>query len=444
MKYILTLILVSYCVLNSWAQADLSLEQAIATGLKNNYQIEIAKKRIDAAKVNNTMGAAGAYPRVTAGFNSNNSFLVVNNPTSFLDGNTLAGLGLTPTVDVSWTLFDNYKVKINKERLQQLEAQSVGNSDLVVENTINAIILAYYRAVIEQGKIDVFQQVMDLSRDRYDFEVAKQELGTGSTFQVVQVKDAFLSDSTNLLRQQNAFRAAVRNLNIAMGEEDATDKSYNLTDELTLDQQVYNKATLRQKMTENNRTLRNQMLNQELLKTNVKLQESNQWYMPKVAVSTGLNEALSQNFLWNDALPDIVSAGGRQFTYYLNFSVSFNIYNGGAYKRAIQNATIEKEIGTLNIANQKRTLFGQLDNQLATYQDQLNVIALNDQVITNAQQNLNISEERYKRTLINSFDYRNVQLAYLRAALTRLESIYNLKVLETELTRLTGGLLNVE
>ena len=41
MKYILTLILVSYCVLNSWAQADLSLEQAIATGLKNNYQIEI-------------------------------------------------------------------------------------------------------------------------------------------------------------------------------------------------------------------------------------------------------------------------------------------------------------------------------------------------------------------------------------------------------------------
>jgi outer membrane protein len=428
---------------NSWAQADLSLEQAIATGLKNNYQIEIAKKRMDAAKVNNTVAAAGAYPRVTAGFNSNNSFLVVNNPTSFLDGNTLAGLGLTPTVDVAWTLFDNYKVSINKERLEQLEEQSVGNSDLVVENSINAIVLAYYRAVIEQGKIEVFQQVMDLSRDRYDFEVAKQELGTGSTFQVVQVKDAFLSDSTNLLRQQNAYRASVRNLNIAMGEE-TTSTNYTLTDALNLDAQVYNNETLRQKMTANNRTLRNQMLNQKLLNTNVKLQKSNKWYMPKISVNTGLNEALSQNFLWNDALPDVVSAGGRQFTYYLNFSVSFSLYNGGTYKRAIQNAIINREIGALNISDQKRTLFGQLDNQLATYQDQLNIIALNDQVIANAQQNLNISEERYKRALINSFDYRNVQLAYLRAALTRLESIYSLKVLETELTRLTGGFVTGE
>jgi outer membrane protein len=443
MKYILTLGLIACFMANSWAQADLSLEQAIATGLKNNYQIEIAKKRIDAAKVNNTVAAAGAYPRVTAGFNSNNSFLVVNNPTSFLDGNTLAGLGLTPTVDVAWTLFDNYKVSINKERLEQLEEQSVGNSDLVVENSINAIVLAYYRAVIEQGKIEVFQQVMDLSRDRYDFEVAKQELGTGSTFQVVQVKDAFLSDSTNLLRQQNAYRASVRNLNIAMGEE-TTSTNYTLTDALNLDAQVYNNETLRQKMTANNRTLRNQMLNQKLLNTNVKLQKSNKWYMPKISVNTGLNEALSQNFLWNDALPDVVSAGGRQFTYYLNFSVSFSLYNGGTYKRAIQNAIINREIGALNISDQKRTLFGQLDNQLATYQDQLNIIALNDQVIANAQQNLNISEERYKRALINSFDYRNVQLAYLRAALTRLESIYSLKVLETELTRLTGGFVTGE
>jgi outer membrane protein len=443
MKYILTLGLIACFMANSWAQADLSLEQAIATGLKNNYQIEIAKKRMDAAKVNNTVAAAGAYPRVTAGFNSNNSFLVVNNPTSFLDGNTLAGLGLTPTVDVAWTLFDNYKVSINKERLEQLEEQSVGNSDLVVENNINAIVLAYYRAVIEQGKIEVFQQVMDLSRDRYDFEVAKQELGTGSTFQVVQVKDAFLSDSTNLLRQQNAYRASVRNLNIAMGEE-TTSTNYTLTDALNLDAQVYNNETLRQKMTANNRTLRNQMLNQKLLNTNVKLQKSNKWYMPKISVNTGLNEALSQNFLWNDALPDVVSAGGRQFTYYLNFSVSFSLYNGGTYKRAIQNAIINREIGALNISDQKRTLFGQLDNQLATYQDQLNIIALNDQVIANAQQNLNISEERYKRALINSFDYRNVQLAYLRAALTRLESIYSLKVLETELTRLTGGFVTGE
>ena len=441
MKYTSTLTIICLLAFSAIGQDDLSLADAIKIGLANNYQIQIAEKQIESTKINNTMAATGLYPRVTAGLNSNNNFLVVNNPTSFLDGKTLAGLGVTPTIDVSWTLFDNFKVRINKERFQQLEEMSVGNSDLVVENTLNAIILAYYRAVIEQGKIDVFRQVLLLSKDRYDFEVAKRELGTGTTFAVVQVKDAYWSDSTNLLRQENAYKAAIRNLNLALGEEETT-KNYNLIDTLRLDEQAYAYPALRQKLMSNNRTLRNQMLNQQLLKTNTKLQESNQWYIPRVSVSTGLNDALSQNFLWSPDLPDVVSAGGNQFTYYLNFSVSFNLYDAGARKRAIQNSFIDQKIGELNISDQERMLSNQLGSQLESYNDQLKVIALNDETIANAQENLTISEGRYKRSLINSFDYRNVQLAYLRAALTRLESIYSLKVLETELTRLTGGLVS--
>ncbi len=441
MKYLLTILFLGSCSIAMIGQNDLSLTDAIKLGLSNNYQIQIAQKRVDIARNNNTRVAAGAYPRVTGGFNSSNSFLAINNPTSFLNGKTLGGLGITPTIDVSWVLFDNYKVSINEERLRQLEEQSIGNSDLVVENTINAIILSYYRAVIEQEKIDIFRQVLQLSKDRYDFELAKQELGTGGVFQVVQVKDAYWSDSTNLLRQENLYRKAIRNLNLSLGE-DSTTKNYNLTDTLRLNVQPYNLATLQQKMIGSSRTLRNQMLNQQLLKTNTKLQESNQWYIPKVTMNTGINEALSQNFLWDANLPDVVSAGGNQFTFYLNFSVTFNLYDGGASKRAIQNAIIEEKIGAINIADQTRILTNQLSNQLETYQDQLKIIALNEELISNARQNLSISEERYKRSLINSFDYRNVQLAYLRSSLNKLESIYNLKVIETELTRLTGGLVS--
>lgn len=441
MKYLLTILFLGSYSIAMIGQDDLSLADAIKLGLSNNYQIQIAQKRVDIARTNNTRAAAGAYPRVTGGFNSNNSFLAINNPTSFLNGKTLAGLGITPTIDVSWVLFDNYKVSINEERLRQLEDQSIGNSDLVVENTINAIILSYYRAVIEQSKIDIFRQVLQLSKDRYDFELAKQELGTGGVFQVVQVKDAYWSDSTNLLRQENLYKKAIRDLNLAVGE-DSTTKNYNLTEALNLDAQSYNLATLKQKMMGSSRTLRNQMLNQQLLKTNRKLQESNQWFMPKVTMSTGLNEGLSQNFLWDPAFPDVVSAGGSQFTFYLNFSVSFNLYDGGASKRAIQNAIIEEKIGEINMLDQTRTLTNQLSNQLEMYQDQLKIIALNEELISNAQQNLSISEERYKRSLVNSFDYRAIQLAYLRSALTKLESVYSLKVIETELTRLTGGLVS--
>ena len=220
MKQLLTIIFLIGAIVPSFAQQGLSLSDAIQQGLDNNYQIQIAEKRIDISKNNNTMAAAGALPRITGAINSNNTFAVINNPTSFLDSSTLGGLGITPSIDLTWVLFDNYKVKINKQRFEELEEQSKGNSDLVIENTIHAILLAYYRGVIEQQKINVFQEVMELSHDRYDYELENRELGTGSTFNVVQVKDAYWTDSTNLLRQQTIYQSAIRNLNLAMGEDD--------------------------------------------------------------------------------------------------------------------------------------------------------------------------------------------------------------------------------
>ena len=58
-----------------------------------------------------------------------------------------------------------------------------------------------------------------------------------------------------------------------------------------------------------------------------------------------------------------------------------------------------------------------------------------------AQLNLSISEDKYKSGVINSFNYRDVQLIYLNAAVRRLRAIYNLINSKTQLTRITGGFL---
>ena len=55
--------------------------------------------------------------------------------------------------------------------------------------------------------------------------------------------------------------------------------------------------------------------------------------------------------------------------------------------------------------------------------------------------NLEISEDKYRSGVINSFNYRDIQLIYLNAALRRLQAIYNLVVSKTQLTRITGGFL---
>ncbi|MGB1121320.1 MAG: TolC family protein, partial [Saprospiraceae bacterium] len=225
--------------------------------MSNNFQIQIAEQQIAITKNNNNLAQAGKYPTINLNTTSNNGFQDINNPASFLDGVSLTSLGLTPNVDLQWVLFDGYKVRINKKRLEQLEMQSAGNKTLIVENTIQAIILAYYRAAIEQEKIGVFEEVLKLSRDRYEYEIVRRDLGVGSQFNILQTKDAYLSDSINLKMQETALDNAIQNLNLTMGVEDLT-TTYTLTDLLEYNRAVYDADALEQKLFANNQNLKNQ------------------------------------------------------------------------------------------------------------------------------------------------------------------------------------------
>jgi outer membrane protein TolC len=209
-----------------------------------------------------------------------------------------------------------------------------------------------------------------------------------------------------------------------------------LTDLLDYNRTNYDADALQQKMFANNQNLKNQFLNLQLLKTETDFQQSNK--MPRVSMNTGVNYALSQNYLGD------LSATGRTFQYYLNFSLTYNIYDAGRTKRAIENAIINEKIGQLTINDQKRTLRGQLQMNVANYNHQADIIELNDARVANAKENLSVAEERFKSGIITSFDYRNVQLAYIRAALTKLEAVYNLKTTETDIIRLTGGIIGFQ
>jgi outer membrane protein TolC len=371
--------------------------------------------------------------------NANNHFMNTDDPTQFMHNTAWTRFGVTPGVDVSWTLFDNFKVKINKKRLENLEQQSVGNSDWIIENNVSAIILAYYKAVREREKGKILQELVDASRDRYEYELARQESGTGSAFEVMQVKDAYWSDSISGLEQQNLYETALQQLYVVMGIE-KPDTDYQLSDDLSGDGKPYSYDALKQKMLSSNRTLKNYILNQRVLQTNIDLQKSQNWYTPKVALQTGVGNPISQNMVQNTTGTDF-NAIGNTLNFYFNFSVSFNLFDGGDSKRAIQNAIISEKIGAIQYQAAEKQLQLQLLNQLNTYVYQVKALQLNKERLANAQNNLNAAEERYKRGLIPSLNIRNIQLFYLNAANKQLDNLFQIRVSETELTRLTGGIV---
>ncbi|MEL6143048.1 MAG: TolC family protein, partial [Bacteroidota bacterium] len=110
-------------------------------------------------------------------------------------------------------------------------------------------------------------------------------------------------------------------------------------------------------------------------------------------------------------------------------------------KRRIETAQLQEINAQLEYESNKQNLLMLLNNTLSTYDNQVEVLNLTEQLIDNAERNLTITEERFKGGIINSFDYRQVQLNYINATFSRLSALQNLRNTETELLRLTGQII---
>ena len=431
--------------LTSQAQENLSLSDAIQLGLDNNYQIKIAEARTEIAANNDSWAIAGRVPTVNLTANSLNNYRNLSNPAGPLTASNTLNTGITPGIEASMILFDGYRIKITKEQLEKQTTLSQSNQQLVVQNSIQSIINAYYNALVQKEQLNVLDEVLTLSRDRVAYQEVRKEFGQSSTFDILQTQDAYLNDSTNYVLQTNTFEAAIRNLNLAMGVDDLG-TSYLLTDTLTYAAEAYQLSDLQEEMESNNVQLRTEYINRELSSINTCLQQSA--FRPTVQVQAGAtyNVGISfgeqtLSFGPNETVQEIPQIAAKTFQPFLNLSASYPIYDGGARKTRLENAQKEELIAQLNINDLKRTLNNQLANTLATYNTQMRLVEVTTNLVDNAKRNLEIAEERFRGGLINSFDYRTIQVSYINASQQRLNAVFNLKNTETELIRLIGGLV---
>lgn len=432
-------ILVAFILLSNqyFAQNNLSLRDAITIGLKNNYQIQIAGKNLDIAKRNNNWLEAGALPSVTTNASQSFNWSENNNPASFIQG-TSTNTNLQYGADMNWVLFNGFKVKISKDRLQYLQEQSEGNAAVVVENTIQSIILGYYNALLQQEKLNAIKKLVDVSSDRYQYTLQKKEMGSVSTFDLLQVKNALMTDSTNYLMQELAYNNALRNLNMLMATDVET--KFGLTDKLEHTQSLLSIEGLKDKMISNNQTLKNQYINQNILKKDKGLLRANMF--PVLSFNAGGNQSITGfKGTPRGGGGEINTSGNESFSYYANFSLTFTLFNNHKTHRAFNNLRVQEEIAQLTTDEMKLTLTNDLISAYELYKARVMILNLTNESLKTAELNLQIATEKYKGGSISSFDYRDIQNAYLNTAATQYEAVFNAISANTDIVRLTGGII---
>ncbi|MBD3385034.1 TolC family protein [candidate division KSB1 bacterium] len=404
---------------------ELSLSQAISKALKNNYDIHITKSDEKIAELNNSWGNAGRLPSLAVNLSALERWSEENRSDSEL--RTLNG-----TLTLNWILFDGFAIYIRKSRFEELERLSEGNTAIVIENTLEAVILAYYNSLLQAEKVKVLEEVMSLSRDRNQYEEERHRLGAQTRYELLQAQNAYLEDKGRYLQQRTVYRNSMRDLNFLMGIR--KDIKYEFTEAFEIEGHDYDIDALLQKMLFDNRTLKNQYINQSLLEKQVALQKSEWW--PGLSLGAGYEKSRNS----------VAYTGSDPTTYdqnnaYATLTLSWSLFNGGNRKRAIEIAQLNRQAGEVSLESMKHSLTNRLYTLIENYRVRTELLEVAVESLQAADLNLEISQEKFRNGAINSFNFRDVQMIYLNAAVSHLNAVYSLIEADHALLKLTGGII---
>lgn len=419
--------------LSSFGQKELSASQAVFTALENNYQILISEKQLEISDKNNKWSEAGLFPTVNLTAGQQNTIQDnTNNPFTFTPG-IILNQSLSPTLSANWNIFSGFKVKMSKQRLEQLEVQSANNAIAIIETTIQDVLKTYYNAQLQKDRLNLFGEIMELSRKRYKYYELKEKYSSSSSLELLQFRNQYLTDSTNFLLQKISFDNSIRNLKLMMNDSTEMNQQYVLTDNIDIAIGVLDFDNAKDEMLANNQNLKNQYVSLELQKTNTSLQRS--FLYPTLDLQLGVNPSWANI---REIKNNSFEANTTGLVYYGNFNLRYTLFNNWKTKRAVEVSKIQEEIADLNIESMKLTLSNNLQNLIETYQVRSQLANISEENLIYAKKAFELAEKRFELGSMNSIDLASFQNSYQNTMIQHYQNLYNKLDTYLEIYKMTG------
>jgi len=432
----IVLIVLSYSAQVAVGQEYMTLPRAISIGLENNYSLKIAEQYIAIADNNDTWAKAGRTPTIDLTGSFGNSITQNNNPASFIQGAYYSG-SLSAGLTGSYTLYAGGRIKIAKEQLGLAAANERLARESEVHDLMKNIWQQYYSVLFEKERLTVLEQSLDLSRSRLAYERIRRDFGTSNTYSIVQFENALMADSINVVSQEQQVEVALRKFYDVLDMDYEPDFVYE--ERLSVTDEVLDAEQLKQLMSESSYTLKSLEMISAVSSLNTKLARAAR--QPTVALTGNLSftengfKLWQENDMTGEPFPFVL---GNQVTGGVGATLSYNLYDGGVRSTDIESAQMQEVADRMTVEQARANLLSQLDLLVTNYQNQRDLLQLSDEQIQLAQQNIDITEERFKTGVVSSLDYRAVQLQYINAAFAKVSAIYNLLLTKSEVDYLVG------
>lgn len=437
LKLVFTIICFIALSVNATAQRLLTLEEAIATALLNNYQIQLSRNDSLIAAIDYSYRNMVFLPTVNAGggYTQNDN----NQKQTLADGterksNNLQSKNVQANVTLNWVLFDGLKMFATREKAAALLAAGEYAAREQVINTIAGVITNYYAIARNKQLIEATDVQIALNEERSKLAQNKLDIGTGAKPDVLQSKVDLNSQKSLRMQQVTQVEQLKEQLAQAMNSQ-ISGAAFDIPDTIPLNPSL-NLGELQEGIEHTNPTLL-------LAKSNIdvasySLKESRSLLYPTLSFNTMYNFTRTDN---KKVINPYSTLFNQSQGYNYGLTANIPIFNQFNARRAIKQSKLFLSMQQLNYDNQRSLLNLNVVNAYKSYDQQKRTLKLEEENILLAKENVDIVFQTYKLGMATLVQLREAQLSLAQAYDRLIAARYNAKVSETELIRLKGTLL---
>ncbi|MGE5363076.1 MAG: TolC family protein [Bacteroidota bacterium] len=428
-----SLLLCSIIFTAAQAQPRMTLNDAIKTGLQNNFSIRIAEGSRRIAGNNATIGNAGFLPE--ADMSASKEYSINNTHQEARDGsvtertnaksdNASAGISL------NWTIFDGTEMFIEYNRLKELRQMGELRAKQAIEENLAGIIDAYYNIVSNQQNIDALKYTLAVSQERLKLTEDKYNLGSASKLELLQARVDLNADRAALLKQQISLVNAKSQLNQLIGRKPETEM---IVQDTIIVSGELEYQPMKQNVLDNNYSLLQSSSNISL--ANLNLSSMKALWLPRLDFSMGYD--------YSNTNSDYASFKvNRLHGFSYGLTLRLNIFEGFNTGRRIENAGIELENSRIEYDLERSRVLTDFETSWANYASGLDLLKLETENLSVARQTMEVAYEKMKYGEYSPLEFREAQRSYITALSRLVAAQYSAKVAEVELLRLSGQIRN--
>lgn len=437
MKYLLYGFVFLMSVSSQAQTRSLTLNEAIATSLQNNYDIQLSRNDSLVAALDYAYADYALLPRISANgglnFNRNNSKQVLADGTK-RERNGIKSNNSTASLNLNWTLFDGLRMFIARKRLGQLVELGELQIKAQIITTVADVMRLYYDIVRQQQQLTATQEQMQLSGERLKLAQYKFDIGTGAKPDLLQAQIDLNAQKSGALAQETAINKLKEQLSQLLvlplqNDFSIADTSIVFNNALSVD-------SIRAGITALNPQLLLAQKNLDVAALALRQRRAERYPTLEFNSAYNFNKTDNKSVI-NPFQPLFNQNHGLNY----GFTATIPLFNGFNNRRLIKSAELDIKYQQLQYDRSLALINTSIANAYRDYDLYKRALALEEENIKLVRENIFIARERYRLGISTFIEMREAQQSLADASNRLIQARYNTKIAEIELLRLRGDLV---